>query len=49
VFLLVGGFLVAICMERWKLHNRIALRIMLIFGTKPKFLLLGSSASPTHL
>jgi sodium-dependent dicarboxylate transporter 2/3/5 len=45
----MGGFLIAICMERWGLHNRIALRIMLLFGTKPKFLLLGTMVATWFL
>ncbi len=41
IFLFIGGFLFAIAMERWQLHRRIALRIILTFGTRPKRLLLG--------
>ena len=41
IFLFIGGFLFAIAMERWDLHRRIALRIILLFGTRPRRLLLG--------
>jgi len=41
VFLFVGGFLVALAMQRWGLHKRIALRILASFGGHPALLLLG--------
>ncbi|WP_292418912.1 DASS family sodium-coupled anion symporter, partial [Methanoregula sp.] len=36
VFLFIGGFLIAIAMEKWKLHVRIALRIVSLIGTSPR-------------
>jgi len=45
IFLFIGGFLFAIAMERWGLHRRIALRIILLFGTRPRRLLLGFMAA----
>jgi len=48
IFLYVGGFLVALAMQRWNLHRRIALGMLLLFGMKPRSLLLGFMA-PTFL
>lgn len=41
VFLSMGGFLIAVAMERSGLHRRIALRIVSIVGTQPRRLVLG--------
>jgi len=41
ILLYFGGFLIALAMERWDLHRRIALSIIVRFGTKPDALVLG--------
>lgn len=41
IFIFIGGFLVALAMERWNLHKRMALKVLIFFGVKPKFILLG--------
>ena len=35
IFLFIGGFLIAIAIEKWKLHSRIALVIVGLVGTSP--------------
>lgn len=39
--LFVGGFIVAAAIERWNIHRRIALKIVYMFGTEPRWLMLG--------
>ncbi len=41
IFLFIGGFMVALAMQRWNLHRRIALSILLLFGGGPRRILLG--------
>lgn len=41
IFLFMGGFVIAIAMQRWDLHRRIALGIVARVGTRPKALVMG--------
>ncbi|MFC3850716.1 SLC13 family permease [Corynebacterium hansenii] len=41
IFLFMGGFLLALAMQRWNLHKRIALWVLVAMGSSPKLLILG--------
>ena len=41
IFLFMGGFFIAMAMQRWDLHRRIALRTIRVVGTGPKRIILG--------
>lgn len=41
IYLFMGGFMLALAMERWNLHRRIALAIIASVGTRPRSLVLG--------
>jgi sodium-dependent dicarboxylate transporter 2/3/5 len=45
VFLILGGFLIALAMERWNLHKRIAYTIVVRAGGRPRLLVLGMMAA----
>lgn len=41
IFLFMGGFILALGMQRWNLHRRLALNVVLLVGVQPKRLVLG--------
>lgn len=41
IFLFIGGFMVAIAMQKWNLHKRIALKILSLTGNSPRRILFG--------
>lgn len=49
VVLLLGGFVVAMGIERWDLHKRIALNVVCRVGTAPKSLIFGFMAATALL
>ncbi len=49
IFLFLGGFLIAIAMEKWKLHRRIALKIVSVMGASANSILLGFMSASAFL
>ncbi|MBA4505195.1 SLC13 family permease [Corynebacterium sanguinis] len=41
IFLFLGGFLMALGLQRWNLHRRLALAVVSVVGTSPKRIILG--------
>lgn len=41
IFLFIGSFMIALTMEKWNLHRRIALGIISFIGTNPSMIILG--------
>lgn len=49
IFLFLGGFILAIAMEKWNLHKRIALKVISIFGKTPSSIIYGIMAATAFL
>jgi len=49
IFLYIGGFMIAIAIERWNLHRRIALRIIYLIGTNMSRIILGFMVATAFL
>ncbi|MCH2045896.1 MAG: SLC13 family permease [Saprospiraceae bacterium] len=49
IFLFVGGFMLAVAIERWNLHKRVALGIIVAMGTQPKTIILGFMVASAFL
>lgn len=41
VFLFFGGFLIALAMQRWNLHRRVAINLVAVMGTRPNRIVAG--------
>lgn len=49
IFLYIGGFMLAIAIERWNLHRRLALTIIQFIGTNVKYIILGFMVATAFL
>jgi solute carrier family 13 (sodium-dependent dicarboxylate transporter), member 2/3/5 len=49
IFLFMGGFFIAMAMQRWELHKRIALHIVGLIGTSPRKIILGFMTATAFL
>ncbi|MFK7849281.1 MAG: DASS family sodium-coupled anion symporter [Rhodothermales bacterium] len=49
IFLFMGGFMIALAMQRWNLHRRIALKMVRQIGTQPRSIIAGFMISTAIL
>jgi sodium-dependent dicarboxylate transporter 2/3/5 len=49
IFLFLGGFIIALAMEKWNLHRRIAINIVSFMGVKPSSIIFGFILSAAFL
>jgi len=49
IFLFIGGFIIALAMQKWNLHKRIALKILINIGTGPGRILMGFMIATSFL
>ncbi len=49
IYLFMGGFFIAVTMERWDLHKRIAINTIRFFGSSPSRLVLGFMTATAFL
>lgn len=49
IYLFLGGFMIALAMQRWQLHRRIALAIIAMVGTSPRAIILGFMVAAAFL
>ena len=49
IFLFLGGFMIAMAMEKWNFHKRLALWIISLVGTEPQRIILGFMVATAFL
>lgn len=49
IFLFMGGFILALAIEKWGLHRRIALQVIRLLGVRPRRLVLGFMVATAFL
>jgi sodium-dependent dicarboxylate transporter 2/3/5 len=49
IFLFLGGFVLAMSIERWNLHRRVAIKVVLLVGSKPRAIVFGFMAATSFM